>query len=81
MKKQKLGLNKLNLSKSRIAELNSLNAKGGIESTNPQCIFTGVLDGCDVTANGCNGTNGCPPRSTQCNPTATRQIFSCLYPC
>jgi len=81
MKKQKLGLNKLSLTKSRIAELNALNAKGGNESTNPQCIFTGVIDGCDITEN-CNtndcGSNNC---TIGCNPTATRAIFSCYFRC
>ncbi|MBC8756592.1 hypothetical protein H2O64_18110 [Kordia sp. YSTF-M3] len=82
MKKQKLGLNKLSLTKSRIAELNTLNAKGaGRESTNPQCILTGVVDGCDITEN-CNtndcGSNNC---TDGCNPTATRAILSCLFPC
>ena len=82
MKKQKLELNKLNLIKSRIAELNTLNAKGGGgESTNPQCIFTGVVDGCDITEN-CN-TNDCGSDNCTngCNPTATRAIFSCYISC
>lgn len=82
MKKQKLGLNTLSLTKSRVAELNSLNAKGGNgESTNPQCILTGVIDGCDVTKN-CNsnacGSNNC---SVGCNPTETRALLSCYFSC
>jgi len=83
MKKQKVGLNKLSLTKSRIAELNKSNLVGGIESTNPRCIFTGLIDGCNITANGCNGTEtaDCPPGTVGCNPTATRAIFSCLYAC
>ncbi|WP_430411288.1 hypothetical protein [Kordia sp.] len=84
MKKQKLGLNKLSLTKSRIAELNSLNTKGGVESTNPQCIFTGIIDGCDVTANNCPGTGGggsgfnCGTQNPTCN---TQAILSCLFAC
>lgn len=83
MKKQKLGFQKLSLTKSRVAELNSLTATGGKgESTNPQCILTGVIDGCDVTEN-CNtnacGSNNC---SVGCpDPTATRAILSCLFSC
>ncbi|WP_420570903.1 hypothetical protein [Kordia sp.] len=88
MKKQKLGLNKLSLTKSRVAELNTLNAKGGwgTESTNPFCIATGYYDDtCDVTANcsaanQCGGTNGCPS-GTCPPPTQTRQIISCLEAC
>lgn len=85
MKKQKLGVHKLALTKSRIAELNALTAKGGEESTNPQCIFTGYIDGCDVTANcntnnGCGGTgtNNCGTNDPTCN---TQAILSCLYAC
>ena len=80
MKKQKLGSNKLNLSKSRIAELNKNHIKGGFESTAPNCLLTGIFDGCDISAN-CPATNGCPPGSAGCNPTATRAILSCLFPC
>ncbi|WP_420570904.1 hypothetical protein [Kordia sp.] len=83
MKKQKLGLNKLNLSKSKIAELNKANAKGGNrESTAPQCIFTGPLTGCVVSAN-CPGTNGCGTNNCGTNdPTCnTQAILSCAFPC
>ncbi|MEM6685091.1 MAG: hypothetical protein AAF617_04780 [Bacteroidota bacterium] len=90
MKKQKLGLSKLSLTKSRIAELNKLHAKGGFgtESTNPFCIATGYFDDtCDVSANcsagngnPCGGTNGCP--SAACPPpNQTRQIISCYEEC
>lgn len=81
MKKQKLGLNKLSLTKSRIAELNTLSAKGGDESTNPRCILTGYIDGCDVTANGCGGgggSNNCGTNDPTCN---TQAILSCLFAC
>ncbi|MBC8757606.1 hypothetical protein H2O64_23260 [Kordia sp. YSTF-M3] len=82
MKKQKLGLNKLSLTKSRVAELNKSNVVGGGESTNPQCIFTGYLDGCDVTANTCTGggggTNNCGTNDPTCN---TQAILSCLFAC
>ncbi len=89
MKKQKLGLNKLSLAKSRVAELNSLNAKGGwnTASTNPFCIATGYYDaGCNVTENcntadHCGATNGCPPGTNGCNPTQTQQIISCFEAC
>lgn len=85
MKKQKLGLNKLSLTKSRIAELNSLSAKGGTgrESTAPGCILTGVIDGCEITKNcpggsgGC-GTNNCGTNDPTCN---TQAILSCLFAC
>lgn len=90
MKKQKLGLNKLNLAKSSVAELNSQNAKGGwnTASTNPNCIATGIYDGCQVTGN-CNtadhcGTNGCGTNncgSNNCNPTQTQQFISCYEAC
>ena len=85
MKKQKVGLNKLSLTKSRIAELNKSNVVGGNESTNPQCIFTGYIDGCDVTANTCRTNNGCGGGSNNCgtnDPTCnTQAILSCLYAC
>ena len=87
MKKQKLELNKLSLTKSRVAELNRNNVKGGIKtSTTPQCIFTGALDGCDVTAN-CNtnncGTNNCSTNNCGTNDPAcnTQAILSCLFIC
>ncbi|WP_298426163.1 hypothetical protein [uncultured Kordia sp.] len=81
MKKQKLGFHKLSLTKSRVAELNRLSATGGEQSTNPQCIFTGVIDGCDITKN-CN-TNDCGSNNgtVGCNPTATKAFLSCYYPC
>ena len=83
MKKQKLGLNKLSLTKSRIAELNKSNVKGGGESTAPHCIFTGPLTGCVVTANcpggtGNCGTNNCGTNDPTCN---TQAILSCLFAC
>ena len=82
MKKQKLGLNKLSLTKSRVAELNKSNIVGGVESTNPRCILTGYLDGCDVTANGCGGggggTGNCGTNDPTCN---TQAILSCLFAC
>jgi hypothetical protein len=81
MKKQKLGLNKLSLTKSRVAELNKSNVVGGNESTNPQCVFTGYLDGCDVTANcpgGVGGSNNCGTNNPTCN---TQAILSCLFAC
>ncbi|PTX60156.1 hypothetical protein C8N46_107162 [Kordia periserrulae] len=91
MKKQKLGVHKLALTKSRIAELNTANLKGGngTVSTNPDCIATGPYDGCDVTANcntadhcgntnnGCQ-TNGC---TDGCGATQTRQFISCYEAC
>jgi len=92
MKKQKLELNKLALTKSKIAELNRENAKGGwnTASTNPFCIATGYFDDtCDVTAN-CDtarhcGTNGCPSAgcpSAGCPPTdQTQQLITCYEPC
>ncbi|WP_298509213.1 hypothetical protein [uncultured Kordia sp.] len=88
MKKHKLGLNKLALSKSRIAELNRENVKGGwnTASTNPFCFATGYYDdGCNVTencntANHCGGTNNCP--SAACPPpTQTLQLISCYEDC
>lgn len=90
MKKQKLGLNKLALKKSSIAELNRQTAKGGwnTASTNPFCIATGYFDDtCDVSANcsagngnQCGGSNGCP--SAACPPpTQTRQLISCYEEC
>ncbi|EDP96591.1 hypothetical protein U8527_21710 [Kordia algicida OT-1] len=91
MKKQKLGLNKLNLAKSKIAELNSHNAKGGwnTASTNPDCLATGIYDGCEVTgncntANHCGNTNnGCQTNgcSNGCGNTQTREIISCYEAC
>lgn len=89
MKKQKLGLNKLNLSKSRIAELNKQDVKGGwnTASTNPFCIATGYYDeGCNVTEN-CNTANQCGGGSNGCQsaacppPTQTQQIISCWEQC
>ncbi|AXG68599.1 hypothetical protein KORDIASMS9_00814 [Kordia sp. SMS9] len=81
MKKQKLGLNKLSLTKSRIAELNQLSVKGGNrESTAPGCILTGVIDGCEITSNcpgGGTGGNGGSNDPT-CN---TQAILSCLFAC
>ena len=82
MKKQKLGLNKLALTKSRIAELNTLSAKGGGESTAPNCILTGIYDGCEITencnTNGCGGSNNCGTNDPTCN---TQAILSCLFAC
>ena len=82
MKKQKLGLNKLGLKKSRIAELNALNAKGGEESTAPNCIITGPYDGCEVSAN-CNTNNGCQTNGCTggCNNTDTREFITCYEAC
>jgi hypothetical protein len=91
MKKQKLGLNKLSLIKSRVAELNSLNAKGGwnTASTNPFCIATGYYDdGCNVTEN-CNtanhcggGTNNCGTNNCGTNNCQTRvELISCFEDC
>jgi len=83
MKKQKLGLSKLALTKSRIAELNTLSAKGGGESTAPNCILTGIYDGCEITEN-CN-TNGCGTvgcgSNNGCGPTVTQQIITCYEAC
>ncbi|MCH2192728.1 hypothetical protein [Kordia sp.] len=85
MKKQKLGLNKLSLTKSRIAELNKFSATGGTgrESTAPQCIFTGPLTGCVVSANCQGGTNDCGTNNCGTNdPTCnTQAILSCLFAC
>ncbi|MCH2192727.1 hypothetical protein [Kordia sp.] len=89
MKKHKLGLNKLALSKSKIAELNRENAKGGCNtaSTNPFCIATGYYDEtCDVTAlcntaNHCGASNACPPATANCNPNQTVQFFTCIESC
>jgi len=84
MKKQKLGLNKLSLTKSRIAELNSLSAKGGNrESTAPGCLLTGILDGCEISencpgSNGCGGSGNCGTNDPLCN---TQAILSCAFPC
>jgi hypothetical protein len=85
MKKQKLGLNKLSLSKSRIAELNKSSVTGGTGvSTAPNCILTGIFDGCPITdncnTNGCNpGTgNNCQTNDPTCN---TQAILSCLFAC
>ncbi|MFK7749087.1 MAG: hypothetical protein AB8B65_11900 [Kordia sp.] len=84
MKKQKLELNKLSLTKSRIAELNTLNAKGGNrESTAPNCIFTGIIDGCVITENCPGGGTGgsgynCQTNDPTCN---TQAILSCLFAC
>lgn len=85
MKKQKLGLSKLNLSKSKIAELNRNSVKGGTRvSTAPNCLLTGIYDGCDVTAN-CNTNNGCGGGTNNCgtnDPTCnTQAILSCLFAC
>jgi hypothetical protein len=86
MKKQKLGLNKLSLTKSRIAELNKSSVTGGNgESTAPGCILTGIYDGCEITAN-CNTNNGCGggggggggSNDPLCN---TQAILSCLFSC
>ena len=65
-----------------ISSLNTGKISGGNggPSTNPQCIFIGVLDGCNVTACGCN-TNGCNPGTNGCNPTATQNFITCLVPC
>ncbi len=84
MKKQKLGLNKLSLTKSRIAELNTNSVNGGNrESTAPNCIFTGPLTGCVVTANCPGGTNNCGTNNCGTNdPTCnTQAILSCLFAC
>ncbi|MEM6719268.1 MAG: hypothetical protein AAF611_08150 [Bacteroidota bacterium] len=85
MKKQKLGLNKLSLTKSRIAELNTSSVKGGTsaESTAPGCILTGFIDGCQVSkncpgSNGCGNTNNCGSNDPTCN---TQAILSCLFSC
>lgn len=84
MKKQKLGLNKLSLTKSRIAELNKSSVNGGNrESTAPNCIFTGPLTGCVVSqncpgSNGCGESNNCGSNDPTCN---TQAILSCLFAC
>ncbi|WP_156169050.1 hypothetical protein [Kordia jejudonensis] len=76
-------MKKLNLTKSRIAELNTNSLKGGTRvSTNPNCLLTGIFDGCDVTANDCPGTGGpsgnCGSNDPTCN---TQAILSCLFSC
>ena len=81
MKKQKLGLNKLSLTKSRIAELNRNNVKGGGASTATHCIFTGPPTGCVVSENcpgGGTGTRNCATNDPTCN---TQAILSCLFAC
>ncbi|WP_298417357.1 hypothetical protein [uncultured Kordia sp.] len=85
MKKQKLGLSKLSLTKSRIAELNTNSVNGGNRtSTAPNCIFTGPLTGCVVSENcpggGTNGScnNNCQTNDPTCN---TQAILSCAFPC
>ncbi|MEM6685090.1 MAG: hypothetical protein AAF617_04775 [Bacteroidota bacterium] len=83
MKKQKLGLNKLSLTKSRIAELNTLSATGGTggESTAPGCILTGPIEGCIISEN-CPGSNGCGTGNGSNNPLCnTQAILSCLFSC
>lgn len=84
MKKQKLGINKLSLTKSRIAELNSSSITGGNgESTAPNCIFTGPVTGCVVSANCPGGSNGCETNNCGTNDPIcnTQAILSCLYAC
>ena len=75
MKKQKVGLNKLSLTKSRIAELNTTNVIGGNESANTHCIITGPYDpGCVETENcGTNncGTNNCGTNNCGTNDCGT----------
>ncbi|MBC8757605.1 hypothetical protein H2O64_23255 [Kordia sp. YSTF-M3] len=88
MKKQKLGLNKLSLTKSRIAELNTSNVVGGTrrrETTNPQCIITGIYDGCEVTANECQTNIACTNNNcgggSGTTTDQTQQFISCYEAC
>lgn len=84
MKKQKLGLNKLSLTKSRVATLNSKNVTGGNDvSTAPWCILTGEVDGCIISSN-CPGSKDCDPSAGggSNDPTCnTQAILSCLFSC
>lgn len=89
MKKYKLGLNKLALSKSKVAELSRESAKGGwnTASTNPFCFATGYYDDtCDVTAlcntsNHCGASNAYPLATANCNSNQTLQFITCIEPC
>ncbi|MEM6719270.1 MAG: hypothetical protein AAF611_08160 [Bacteroidota bacterium] len=89
MKKQKLGLNKLNVTKSRIATLNAKKQIGGTAATNQFCYLSSPLDiiVCPFTAtcntgDACGHTkNGCETQACGSGNCNTLQDITCIELC
>lgn len=67
MKKQKLGLTKLNITKSKVAALNANKATGGTAATDQFCYLSSPLDiiVCPITAT-CNTGDNCGHTKNGC---------------